>query len=586
MVYPSENEAEAEIEQRRRILFGTVVDERGSAVTDARVFASFALHGRTDANGGFALVISPTDGSNSLGSVDFPMYVWAWRENDPHRVAWTLIRHPASAEEQLSQETTPYAITEETHQGVKLVVEDENDLAQYIPGDPGELFEEPEGGPVTEGIVLAMEPAGVIMGQVTDASGRSVANATVRIEEFTLQLGINTLTVNNLDYEWKADVSTVTDAHGYYQLSNLPISWVRVKLRAALEGYGAGQAEYEGAGLSSDRGCDVQLAETEPEEDMPEADSEPLGLSSARGGFAAMSADVTSSESEDHDDEEDQSERSEILSGNLIDEWGNALAGARVFGSLAQHGTTDANGSFGLVISPEDSSNSLGDADFPMYVWAYEENDPYRLAWTVIRHPDSDREIIELESERGGTQVIEETHQGVKLVIEDENDLARYIAGNPGRLEDPNGSPTVHAIVLVTGPAGVITGWVSDANGSAVADAKVSIDQLQMQLGKNTLTISNLNHEWKAEAFAVTDAQGYYQLNNLPASWTNITLKAEADGYATAQQDFQNAGGNRLDGCDVQLVQGEQEESATTAVESGGSAMGMGMYGGYGRAGE
>ncbi|MHC4335574.1 MAG: hypothetical protein ACYSUV_17755, partial [Planctomycetota bacterium] len=75
-----EFEASPDSEERTPILFGPVVDERGSAVTDARVFASYALHGRTDANGGFALFISPTDGSNSMGPGDLPIYVWAWRE--------------------------------------------------------------------------------------------------------------------------------------------------------------------------------------------------------------------------------------------------------------------------------------------------------------------------------------------------------------------------------------------------------------------------------------------------------------------------------------------------------------------------
>jgi protocatechuate 3,4-dioxygenase beta subunit len=623
------------------------------------------------------------------------MYVWAWRENDPYRVAWTLIR-------QLRKKTTQYPITEQTHQGVKLVIEDENDLAQYIPGDPGELFDEPECGLVTQGIVLQMGPAGAIMGRVTDTSGASVANATVRIEEFTLGLGMSTLTVDNLDHEWKADVSTVTDAQGYYQLSNLPISWTSVRLRAVLEDYGAGQAEYEGTGLSMVRGCDVQLTEgqsqetsetqdddddqdapyrgeltSEPLRDLPfslpqgplEARIEPVQargevsvtqlpsqendhelvvrfddssegasdwyeitlyvgstgglpteefgigvkayidgisdlvfsqntvywnhlhyvapglheghndptyindiewfpewsepaepedgsvevLAGAVSGFALSSSSDDSSE--DNDDQDQNSEPSPLLSGSLIDERGNAVAGARVFGSYAQHATTDSNGSFALDISPEDGSNSAGPADFPMYVWAYEENDPYRVAWTVIRNPDSDSQIIELDSEGGGTQVIEETHQGVKLVVEDENDLAQYVPGDPGRLEDPDGSPTVHDIVLVMGPATVITGRVTGADGSAVAGATVSIDQLQMQLGTSSLTVSELDHDWKAEAFAVTDAQGYYQLNNLPASWTTIELEAEADGYATAQQEFQNAGGNKLDGCDMQLGQ-------------------------------
>jgi protocatechuate 3,4-dioxygenase beta subunit len=680
---------------------------------------------------------------------------------------------------------------------------------------------------------------------------------------------MSTLTVNNLNHEWKADVSTVTDAQGYYQLSNLPISWTSVRLRAVLEGYGTGQAEYESTGLSSVRGCYVQLTEGQPEntaysdsdlrrtgasvlvssdselissalkkQDDPNAehfqdihlggqpiraggasivgvvpsalhqnlvlyysfysDSDPTtvtdisgrgyhgqvhgaeydrhelldgtmsfdgeddyvsvqgvslsqftfaawvktettgtnnrrvfqlsddqncytvegngnggvssyvtrdieineynwrfsrgtwahvtvtfdgsslkiyiygvltearsgtsdqgiegtayigGIRSFDGGFwhgnidevALFSRALTEdevwqlfsmtgeyveiptqepeqtdfvgrseltlnepyhgSDAPYRDDEEDNVEYKELLYGSLIDERGNAVAGARVFGSYAQHATTDSNGSFALAISPEDGSNSAGPADFPMYVWAYEENDPYRVAWTLIRHPASAEKQFErtrsfsskLRSEeewqqlrREATQypITEQTHQGVKLLIEDENDLAQYIHGNPGRLENPNGSPTVHDIVLVMGSAGVITGRVTDANGSAVAGAKVSIDQLQMQLGTNSLTISELDHDWKAEAFAVTDAQGYYQLNNLPASWTTIKLKAQADGYAAARQEFQNAGGNKLDGCDAQLVEAEQQDSDTTAVEFEAGQVGMGMYGGYRRARE
>jgi hypothetical protein len=233
-----------------------------------------------------------------------------------------------------------------------------------------------------------------------------------------------------------------------------------------------------------------------------------------------------------------------------------------------------------------------------MYVWAYEENDPYRVAWTLIRHPSSAAERFErtrsvsstarseeeweqLSQQATQYPLTEETHQGVKLVVEDENDLAQYVPGNPGRLEDPDGSPTVHDIVLVMGPATVITGRVTGANGSAVAGATVSIDQLQMQLGTSSLTISELDHEWKAEAFAVTDAQGFYQLNNLPASWSNIKLKAEADGYATARQEFQNAGGNKLDGCDVQLVEGSTEDEDDEDRDEGLKA-----YGGYRRASE
>ncbi|MHC4620331.1 MAG: carboxypeptidase-like regulatory domain-containing protein [Planctomycetota bacterium] len=277
---------------------------------------------------------------------------------------------------------------------------------------------------------------------------------------------------------------------------------------------------------------------------------------------------------------ERQEERRQILMGKVVDERGNPVGNARVFGSFAQQGRADDAGEFSLVISPTDGSNSLGAVDFPMFVWAYEDDEPWRVAWTLVRH-------AECEQSEEGDAVVEETHQGVKLVINDEQELSASIPGSPGEVfEDSDGGPRVRDIVLVMGPAGVVQGRVTNATGQPIGGATVQVEEIEMALGSNRLTISNLDHEWKAEAFGVTDDQGCYSLKNLPASWTNIKLKAEADGYATGEQDFQNAGGNKLDGCDVQLVEGEQEESATTAVESGDGARGMGMYGGYRRAGE
>ncbi|MHC4623110.1 MAG: carboxypeptidase-like regulatory domain-containing protein [Planctomycetota bacterium] len=277
---------------------------------------------------------------------------------------------------------------------------------------------------------------------------------------------------------------------------------------------------------------------------------------------------------------EREEERRQILMGKVVDKGGNPAAAARVFASYAQCGSTDESGNFSLVIAPTDSSGSMGPADFPMFVWAYKDNDPYQMAWTLVRHPEGDR------SEEGDV-VVEETHQGVELVISDEEELNKSIPGSGGELfGDLEDDPRVRDIVLVMGPAGMVKGRVTNAAGQPIGGATVQVEEIEMALGSNRLTISNLDHEWKAEAFGVTNDQGYYNLKNLPGSWTNIKLKAEADGYATVQQDFQNAGGNKLDGCDMQLVEGEQEESATTAIESGGGARGMGMYGGYRRAGE
>jgi hypothetical protein len=74
----------------RPVLFGSVVDEQGSPVAGAVVCASYARYGRTDENGRFALAVPPSDASNSLSPRDFPMFVWAFEENEPYRVAWTI----------------------------------------------------------------------------------------------------------------------------------------------------------------------------------------------------------------------------------------------------------------------------------------------------------------------------------------------------------------------------------------------------------------------------------------------------------------------------------------------------------------
>jgi hypothetical protein len=239
-------------EERRQILFGKVLDERGYPVADAKVFASFAHKGRTDADGVFALLISPADQSNSMSSADFPVFAWACEDNDPYRVAWTVIRHPDS--------------DEETHQGVKLIIEDEDDFGQNLPGDPGEIIEVAEGGSIVEDIVLEMGPANVITGRVTDAIGLAVANATVSIDQLQMQLGTSSLIINKLDYDWKAEAFAVTDSQGYYQLNNLPISWTTIKLKVNGDGYATGQQEFENDGRSDVKGCDLELVKGEPED--------------------------------------------------------------------------------------------------------------------------------------------------------------------------------------------------------------------------------------------------------------------------------------------------------------------------------
>ncbi|MHC4648831.1 MAG: LamG-like jellyroll fold domain-containing protein, partial [Planctomycetota bacterium] len=289
-----------------------------------------------------------------------------------------------------------------------------------------------------------------------------------------------------------------------------------------------------------------------------------------------------------------QEERRQILLGKVVDDKAYTVANARVFASFAKHGLTDESGQFSLLIPPTDSTNSLGPMDFPMFVWAYQDYDPYRVAWTMIRHPDSAEAVkyavgggrprltmadcIETEEEASHTPEeeqpdgpsVEESVQGVKLVIEDENNLAQYVPGDPGELiEESDSGPIVQDIVLVMGPASVLKGWVTNASGEPIAGATVQVAEMEIGLGSNKLSISNLDHDWKAEAFALTDSEGCYQLSNLPVAWSNIALKADADGYAARGRAFKNDGGNTLDGCDFKLEEGPTDKELAD-VQAGG----------------
>jgi len=284
--------------------------------------------------------------------------------------------------------------------------------------------------------------------------------------------------------------------------------------------------------------------------------------------------------------------RQEILLGEVVDERGNAVSDARVCASFAHYGRTDSEGKFALVISPTDSSNSLGSMDFPMFVWAFKEDESRRVAWTVVRHPDSgDQQSIALglvrsssfrkltdlsdeESSEDKYPLVESTHQGVELVVADESELSSHIQGSAGEVyEDSGRGPKVRDIVLVMSEAQVLTGRVTNDSGEAISNATVCIEQLGLSLGTNKLTVSDLTDEWKGEAFSVTatDESGYYQLSYLPSSWNEIKVKVKAAGYRSSEQEFANGGGGTTRGCDFKLVEGEDaaESDANGAFFSG-----------------
>jgi hypothetical protein len=301
--------------EEREVLFGKVVDEQGNPVANAEVYASYAHHGRTDENGKFALLVHPEDGSNSLGPADFPIFLRAFRTDEPQRVAWTIIRHPCSGDSVFAgmdglgfwdrgmqeqnrsrEELSEGTVIERTYHGVELLIEDESLLAESIPGDPGELFGDVIDEPKVRNIKLVMDDASTITGRITNASKEPIANATVLIEEMKHYIGVNTIAVRNLGGELEDKAYAMTDNGGYFELNNLPAHWDNVQMKVMAGGYRTVEKEFERGGRTAVEGCDFELVAGEPDEPRERA-SRYFGsiLSSSRGaerGFEHFEEEV------------------------------------------------------------------------------------------------------------------------------------------------------------------------------------------------------------------------------------------------------------------------------------------------------
>lgn len=170
------------------------------------------------------------------------------------------------------------------------------------------------------------------------------------------------------------------------------------------------------------------------------------------------------------------------------------------------------------------------------------------------------------EHEQGFDQTTERTNDGVELVIVNEDELSSFIPDAPGEIyEDDNGTK-VSDIALVMGPASVISGKVVDIAGQPVTGAVVQIATLKMQLGTNTLTVSEFDEEWRSSAFSVTDNQGCYTIANLPNCWCEVRLKVYATGLATTSQFVTKAGEDTI--WDIQLDEDDRDDDDGTNDES------------------
>ncbi len=244
------------------------------------------------------------------------------------------------------------------------------------------------------------------------------------------------------------------------------------------------------------------------------------------------------------------------LAGMVVDQQNNAVPEARIFASYAAPGQTDSQGRFDLPAPPIDGSQSIGPIDLPMFVWAYTDDDLHNGAWTVIRpqgDPEPVRRQVPGEADDSG-QCVEQTHQGVVLTIKNEDDFRVNLPGDPGQLAgggSMSGNPQIADVMLVTGPADVVTGQVADAKGLPVTDALVVAEEIELQIGSNTLRVTGLGEEWKAGFAAETDGNGRYSLGHLPSCWTQATLAVRTAGHGSSQQVVLRAGTDTT--CDIIL---------------------------------
>jgi uncharacterized GH25 family protein len=108
-------------------------------------------------------------------------------------------------------------------------------------------------------------------------------------------------------------------------------------------------------------------------------------------------------------------------------------------------------------------------------------------------------------------------------------------------------------IILVKAPANVITGKITNTNGTPLANATVQIEMIQLQLGSNTLNVEDLDNEWKAGFSAVTDSKGNYILGHLPSFWSQAALDVQVEGYKAGMQSISKTGQNTL--CDITITE-------------------------------
>lgn len=188
--------------KERNAFTGQVIDEEGNPVAGAKVQMKSwdrqnPITRVSDSEGFFALGLPP-----NRSMINTPVAVWATIDGDDERIAWTLLR----SDHEISQDKN-------------------QPLGGEILGDPGEFDGTKRQIEKADGIVLQMEKAGIVYGQVTNILGEALADAEVKVEFGIFgKLGNESI---GQHYLWPT--TTKTDENGYYVVGNLPRLWNKTR---------------------------------------------------------------------------------------------------------------------------------------------------------------------------------------------------------------------------------------------------------------------------------------------------------------------------------------------------------------------
>jgi hypothetical protein len=230
--------------EKTGIISGKVIDEKNNVVDNAIVCIadkslSFTTHTRTNTSGEFSFK-TPPQGTGKI--VVLPVFIRAFREDDPNRVAWTIITDPNKAD--------PRSVR--------------------VPGEAGKM--KCDGTLLKEAseIVLKMEPAGTIFGFVTDTQNKPVRNATVTARSYPAYKSgggsdNNLFTLSLAGQGVQGKVQVQTDSSGRYEFHNLPRFWDRSDyiLEAEAIGYDKDQIQFDLNGELTVHQVDLKLVKKE-----------------------------------------------------------------------------------------------------------------------------------------------------------------------------------------------------------------------------------------------------------------------------------------------------------------------------------